>query len=694
MEFTEIRTHLAKHFKSMVAEADCLFEVNLDKEELWNTYLDSFPPGTNEIYRERREHDCSCCRQFIKTIGHTVAVKDGKLMTLWDVQTDDTTYQPVMDALSTFVRSHTISDVYVSKLAQIGTPKTYEEQEGGKVKEWQHFYLDLPQNLVDTSARSKNDIKGSFRDTRQVFWRSLEEISEDSLLTVLELIDSNTLYRGAEWKKVLKEFLGYKRKYDSLSGERERELALWEWSVKVGIAIGRIRNHSIGTLLVNISEGMDLDIAVRKYEQIMAPVNYKRPKAIFTKKMLEEAKKTIEALGYTESLGRRYATLDDITVNHILFSNKDAAKRLRRTDSAGGEGLDAIFGELERKATVNPKKFSRIEEIPIETFISNVLPTASELEVYLEYQHIHHMVSLIAPKNRESKTMFRWGNNFSWAYSGNLTDSMKERVKAAGGRVDGDLRFSIQWNDGDYNPNDFDAHCIEPGGYEIYYPNKQKYSPCKGILDVDIIQPALNVVSVENITYDSRTKMKNGTYRFFVHCYSNRGGRDGFAAEVEFDGQIHSFAYDRELPQDVKIPVAEVTLKDGVFTIKELLSADVSSRELWNLHTNEFVPVSVVMYSPNYWQEQDGDGMDTFGNRHYFFMLKDCINPEQPNGFYNEFLKAELAEHKRVFEALGSQMKVAETADQLSGLGFSSTQRAELIVKVKGKTERVMKVKF
>lgn len=57
MDFTELRSRLAKHFKSMTAEADCLFEVSLDKEELWNTYLDSFPPGTNEIYRERREHD-------------------------------------------------------------------------------------------------------------------------------------------------------------------------------------------------------------------------------------------------------------------------------------------------------------------------------------------------------------------------------------------------------------------------------------------------------------------------------------------------------------------------------------------------------------------------------------------------------------------------------------------------------------
>lgn len=679
MEFTEMRDKLISNFNEMTKDATHLFEVSVDKDEMWNTYLDSFPAGTNEIYRERREHDCSCCRQFIKTIGNAVIIKDKIVSTIWDFRTDDTTFQPVLDAMSAFIKRHTVSDIYVSKLKKIGTMQNYEELENGQMKEWSHFFLELPDKFVDRSNRSEGDIRGGFRDTRNVFKRSLDEIDMESLDTILELITSNTLYKGEEWKGVLTEFRKYKKEYDKLTSETDKELYAWEQSVKAGIAIGRIRNHSIGTLLVNVSEGMDLDTAVKKYEQIVAPANYKRPKEIFTKKMLEDAKKTITELGYMDSLGRRFATLDDITVNNILFSNKDSAKRI--------DGADDIFGEMEREVVSSPKKFSKVEEIPVDKFVSDVLPTASEVEAYFENKHVGNMVSLIAPKNKDAKTMFKWDNNFGWAYAGNMTDSMKERVKEAGGKVDGDLRFSIQWNESGKDGSDVDAHCKEPNGNEIYYSNKRSWCT-NGVLDVDIRHPG-SKIAVENITWENRRTMKDGVYKFFVNQFAARGTNDGFRAEIEFDGQVYSFEYNKSMRTGENVLVAEVTLKNGVFTIKEMLPSNLSSKDVWGVKTNQFVPVSVVMYSPNYWNEQEG-----IGHRHYFFMLKDCVNPETPNGFYNEFLKNELTEHKRVFAALGSKMRVEDVEDQLSGLGFSATKRDELIVKVKGNTERVLKVKF
>ena len=688
--FKDFVKAIQKNLQQMSKDSSRLFTVNVDTEELYNLYLDSFPAGTNEIYRERREYDCSCCRHFIRDVGNVVSIKNGELHTIWGINpVSDDKYNVVAAALDAYVKQKAVLGVFLKKEKRIGTPENREMLPTGKINKYEHFFVDLPEICIfkECYGHTLEGDLSQFRDVRNVFKRSLDEISKEAVDTVLELIAQNSLYKGAEWKKQLTEFKNYQKEYGKLTDE-QKELWIWEKSISAGAVIGKIRNHSIGTLLVNISEGMDLDLAVRKYEQIVAPVNYKRPKAIFTKKMLEDAKKTITELGYMDSLQRRFATLDDITVNNILFSNKDAAKRIT--------GAMDLFDEMEQDVAIDPKRFSKVEEISAEDFIKNVLPVAKELEVYLENKHIQNMVSLIAPEVADAKTMFKWNNGMSWAYTGNITDSdIKENVKAAGGSVTGIVRFSIQWNDGNGKDNsDLDAHCLEPqGGDHIYFSHKiSRYTG--GELDIDITDPIYQCksnggVAVENITYPSKERMKPGTYKFYVNQYSFRNSQ-GFKAEVEVNGEIHSYEYNT--PVRGNVDVAEVILdQSGNFKVVDKLPGNCAtiSKDVWGIKTLQFTPVSVVCYSPNYWDEQKG-----IGHQHLFFMLKDCINPEEPNGYYNEFLKPELEQHRRVFEALGAKAHVKDVDDQLSGVGFSLTKRNDLIIKVKGATERVVKVKF
>ena len=120
-------------------------------------------------------------------------------------------------------------------------------------------------------------------------------------------------------------------------------------------------------------------------------------------------------------------------------------------------------------------------------------------------------------------------------------------------------------------------------------------------------------------------------------------------------------------------------------TIKEGSTSFKSTNE-WGIDTMKFQKVSCIMFSPNHWEG------NSIGNKHVFFMLENCKNPDPVRGFFNEYLRTDLErDHKRVFEAIGSMSKTEYNDSQLSGLGFSSTNRSEMIVKVDNK---LFKIKF
>lgn len=692
--FTEFKKAVQKQFEKLhkisKEQKGGMYLVDLDKDLIWDTYLDSFPEGTNNIYKERREYDCQCCKQFIRTVGGLVVIQDNKLTSLWDIEVGGY-HQPVIETLRNAVNSAAIKDEFKHYEGWVGTDFNHQALESGDTRKWEHFYLDLPKDYVK-SGDSIPSYLSEVRSNKEVLKRSLDEITLESAEIVLELIEQNSLYRGEEHKDIVESFTKHKKTYDSLNSA-EKDNYAWSVSTKLGGA-SRIRNTVIGTLLSDISEGKPLDNAVASFESKVAPTNYKRPTALVTKGMIQKAQNKVQELGIEDSLSRRYAVTEDITINNVIYADRSAKKAMN------------VFDELMEETPSKPAKLDKVEEVDVDTFINQIVPKAESIEVMLENKHINNMMSLIAPTYLDAVPIFKWGNNFSWTYNGEVADSLRDKVAKAGGRVDGVLRFSHTWNYDGCNQSLMDLHVFLPNsGYkdrnstkEVHetYPtgprvgwNQLTDFQSGGVQDVDFVNPPGDSVPVENITFPNLKRMPEGTYIFKIHNWCLRQPtRSGFKAEIEFGGEVHQYEYKDALKHHEWITLAEVTLKNGEFSIKHILKPSTASQQVWGVTTEKFQKVKMIMNSPNHW-----DGNKS-GNKHWFFIMDKCYNDKKARGFYNEFLKEDLKEHRKVFEVLSSKMKTEESEDQLSGLGFSSTQRNSAYFKVTGKFTRTIKVNF
>lgn len=671
MSFKLFKAAVAKQFAVM--QQHSLYRTTADKDALWALYLSSFPEGSNPIFRKRTEHDCACCKQFIRVIGNVVAVIDDQVISIWDIQVDNPAYQAVADALATEVKCNTIVENFLHYEKTVGTDlnrQLLKEQ----VLTWEHFFVNLPV----ASVKRKDAIPtllGEARSLCGVFKRGLTEITDDAIDTVLDLIAQNSLYRGEEHKHAVVAFKELKQKYSKLSG-RSTEVFVWSHLNSVPASVAAIRNTVIGTLLTELSEGKELEAAVGAFEAKVAPTNYKRPTALVSKAMIEKAQATINELGLSSALARRYAKLDDITINNILFANRDARKVI------SGD----VFDQLAAKTSDKVQNMDKIEEITIDKFISDVLPKADTVEVLLENKLVNNLVSLIAPEDPTAGHLFKWDNNFSWSYNGEVTDSIKERVKAAGGAIEGYLCCRLAWDYAD----DLDFHMHEANGNCIYFGNRRQTSACGGMLDVDANGadgPRAN--PVENIFYKTNTNMKEGLYRLAVKNFTRRSDGRGFEVEVEFGGNTFTFSHAGALRTGESMDIVQLQYtKVNGLTIAASIPSTQTSKELWGIPSQTFHQVNVMMMSPNYWDDK------AQGNKHYFFMLQDCKNPGKARGFYNEFLNSAFDTHRKVFEIVGSTMKTDESEQQLSGLGFSSTQKSSVVVRVKGSFTRNLKINF
>jgi hypothetical protein len=446
--FTTFSGPIAERFR-LLSEHE-LYVV--DFEDPFASYLAAFPEGTNPIFRERTEFDCSCCKHFVRTIGPVVAIIDGKIQTVWDVEVPYP-YDVVAKTMADLVRQQPIKTVFRTKFQQFGNEFTIEKLDDG-TRRWNHFVGRVASKHYSPDPAT---VRGDLDTNAQVLKRALEELDKGAVETVMDLITSGSLYRGEEHLPALQEFRNLQNGYDGSS--------TYVWA-HLGSRAARFRNTVIGTLVTDLSEGVDLEKAVRSFETKVAPQNYKRTSALITPKMVEAAMQSLRDLGLEDAIDRRFAKITDVSVNNVLFVDNSVRGKMK----GGIEGL--------LMDSVKPKPVNKDKAVPIsaQDFLDKVVPQAGTIELLLENKLLPNFVSLTAPVHENTGRLFKWDNDFAWSYDGEVTDSIKEKVKRAGGNVtNAALRVSLAW----FNYDDLDLHARCPDGH-VFFGEKMM------ILDVDM----------------------------------------------------------------------------------------------------------------------------------------------------------------------------------------------------------------
>lgn len=720
---------MPKLFKKQVQEkftemtkSGKLFRVDVTGQQVWDLYLKSFSTESDPVFRDPSSsvHNCNHCNNFIRRYGNIVSIDEVtlKITSMWDVEVEEEEYINSAEVMSMAIANANIVEVFFETYDELNelpyescsksneyfrlgidkNVKRYTKEEAEKyldssgnptvkaneVITFNHFYVDLHKNFVSQSGKSVESIMADYRSAKEVFKRAMDGIHLDTLILVKDLITQGSLLDGQTHLFKVDAMLSFKRRYMAQSTD-PKILDNWCWLVAYNNKFAKFKNELVGVLCSELSEGMELNKACQSWNKRVDPANYMKAIAPITKGQIDEAKKYVESNGYAESFNRRLATIDDIKVSEILHSNVGDGK-LKSV---------SIFDGVKSSPTIHKRnEFEGVDVVGIDKFMSDILPGCTSVEVLLTNQQQGNLVTMTTAKVVDSKPIFKWNNNYSWTYNGNLAgkSQIKEAVKSQGGKVDGVLRFSIMWAEDEIDNSDLDAHCIEPDRNEIYFSRSVSRNT-GGNLDIDITQPQEHKRRsgkevVENITYPSLSKMIDGTYKLFVHQYAGRNSK-GFKAEIEFDGQLYSYDYQTKVIGHIQVAV--VTLKDGVFSIKHELSVIEGagvSKEIYGLETNKFHKINMMCLSPNHW---DGNNV---GNKHYFFMIDGCKSELELRGFHNENLIPELAEHRKVLEVLGTTNMISPSEKQLSGLGFNATVNDELIVKLGGSFKRTLKIKF
>jgi hypothetical protein len=571
------------------------------------------------------------------------------------------------------------------------------DEEGNSTRTFYSFYATLPDSVI-TSSPSAATLIGDLNTIKELFEKGLAYPLE-LFIKVKSWIDSDRMWNvQASQKEGLNLFIKLKEEASKVS---EKGYPNWLWE--------KVSTHTHGLRLINTGIGVPVtrigtvndegkpwndDNIINAWNIEMAPDRYKKAQAeAVSVREKEAAVKYLTDQGYVtnelNSFDRKFASYNDVRTSDVFHRNHSKVPKK----------VASVFDTVSVKPTgkVELDSFKNATPISVESFMGEVLEGADGVDILFTPNMVKNLVTITSLTNPRCKDIIKGDSQMGLTYKGNLSgvSSLTKAVQDQGGKVDGVLRFSLEWSheglDGNdkrrFDDSDLDLHVVEPNGSKVYYSNKS--SRTGGFLDLDKVSPSGHKNNqrslkqeprvVENICYPDAKAMVKGDYEVWVVPFSVNNSQ-GFEMEILMDGQMFHYKWDTPFNHSVSsdtlkgLKVATVHY-DNFFSITHHIpysqgAVSFNQSTQWGIDTHQFHPCTLIANGPNHWGDSE------VGRKDWLFMVGGCKPDEPIRTFHVDQLVNDLSDKamRRFLEVWGKEQVILPSDEALGGFGFSNNR--------------------
>jgi hypothetical protein len=430
---------LADFHASVVASiarsaAPVLYKTNIDPNQLWCMYLDSFPAHS------RQHYNCHCCKDFFMRYGNLVMFDaSGNLLPLIDVQRTQSIdeHAPGLYAMRDLLKDASktrVTGVFATDVATLGHPLS-----GG----WDHIHLVLPKSFVlNSPILQPNQYVALKRSEFDTVVGANDRFKPKIMSEGLTLLQANPAYKGhAAGLSWFIDFCAVVREKNTTT----RINKMWKMIGEASTYLCHPTSAVWWSLLEDLEEGSPTQTCLHKFAVKVDSEVYQRPVAAPKDGTIKQAELLMQQLGVTaESFERRFCTEDDITETVWLHPVK--------APKSNGDG---IFASLQNVKEETVSRSIPPKNVTYNVFYRDVLCNSGLTSLEVEVTTCSQFAAMITAVHPDATPIIRWDdpnnrNPVSWYVTVDRLHKTRWNITDKWTKVKMIVKRPDEWNDAEF----------------------------------------------------------------------------------------------------------------------------------------------------------------------------------------------------------------------------------------------------